>query len=482
MSEPIQPYSTATELLAALQSRHISARELLALHEARIAQYDPRLNVVVERNADSAASALQADERRARGEGGALLGLPITLKESMNVKGLRTTVGVKTWASYRAEEDGAIAARTRAEGAVLIGKTNVPPWLADWQADNPVYGRTNNPWDLTRTPGGSTGGAAAVAAGLTPLEYGSDIAGSIRVPAAFCGVYGHRPSDSAVPRSGQFPFPPRPNASRILGVQGPLARSAEDLELGLLAVAGPEVDEQVAWRLSLPAARHTRLVDCRVAVLPRVDWVPTDPEILAAQERLVARLRKHGCKVEEAQPPTLGNHRESYALYSSLVTIMLTAGTPAEHRQKRLDRLRTLDDLQPNAERRGLESSAEDYLTMFVERERIRSAWRAFFRDWDVLIAPAFCRTAFPHLKLEWPGTQLEVAGKLVPYNLSSFYPSLATLPGQPATAFPVELSSEGLPIGLQAIGPYLEDLTPIRFAAAVAREWGGFVPPPSMR
>src|SRR5437660_10978673 len=186
----------------------------------------------------------------------------MTLKESINVRGLRTTAGMSVWKDFRSEHDAPVTTRVQGAGAVVLAKTDVPRMLSDRQSSNPVYGRTNNPWDLSRTPGGSTGGgAAALAAGLTPLEFGSDIGGSIRVPAAFCGVYGHRPSETAMPRSGQFPYPPMPNAAVVMGVQGPLARSADDLELALDVLAGPEVGEDVAWRVELPPARRTRLAD-----------------------------------------------------------------------------------------------------------------------------------------------------------------------------------------------------------------------------
>ena len=187
------------------------------------------------------------------------------------------------WKGYvSAARRARVTARTRAAGAVLLGKTNVPPMLADWQSANPIFGRTNNPWDRGRTPGGSSGGsAAAIAAGLTALEVGSDIGGSIRVPAAFCGVYGHRPSETLLPRSGQFPMPPLPNGAVVMGVQGPLARSAEDLELALSVLAGPEVGEDVAWKVTLPAARRERLADFRVAVLPPIPWHPVDEQIRA---------------------------------------------------------------------------------------------------------------------------------------------------------------------------------------------------------
>jgi amidase len=486
MSAQITGYSSATTMLAALDAKRISSQELLQLHEERIARYNPALNVIVDRDLEAArAAARAADAARARGEVRPLLGLPITLKESMNVAGMRTTVGVEMWANERAVEDGAIAARTRAAGAVLIGKTNIAPMLADWQANNPIYGRTVNPWDTSRTPGGSTGGSAAVAAGLTPLEYGSDIGGSIRVPAAFCGVYGHRPSETALPRSGQFPGNYLPNAATVMAVQGPLARYAEDLELGFNAVAGPDAGEDVAWRLQLPAARHNQLSAYRVAVLPHPSWVPLATEIADALERLATRLAAMGCKTAVLQPEMLGDHRDAFALYQTLLTTMTSAGTPSERRRARLKALQTRDDREAAALALGLSGSAGDYLVWHRQRETIRAAWRAFFRDWDVLLSPAFCSPAYPHFDYSWPPPQsvqtlFHFTEQAAPYEHGLFYPSIATLPGQPATAFPVELTPTGLPVGLQAIGPYLEDYTPIDFVARVAREWGGFQPPPA--
>src|SRR5437667_14018 len=366
----LDPFTTAGDMLRALAGRRVSAVELLELHVVRIARHDGTLNAIVTRDFERARrQAEAADTARARGEEGPLLGLPMTLKESINVTGLRTTVGVPEWSRFVSDHDAPATTRVRKAGAVIVGKTNVPPVLADWQADNPIFGRTVNPWDPARTPGGSTGGgAAALAAGLTPLEVGSDIGGSIRVPAAFCGVYGHKPSETALPRSGQFPYPPMPNAAVAMGVQGPLARSAEDLELSLGVLAG---------------------------------------------------------------------------------------------------------------------AGAAEYIGYFGQRERFRAAWGTFFREWDVLLAPITLGPAFPHLPKPYPPDAkslhdtLEVGGRKVLYDLQLVYPGVATLAGQPATAFPVGLTHAGLPIGLQAIGPYLEDRTPIRFAALVAREIGGFTPPP---
>jgi amidase len=357
--------------------------------------------------------------------------------------------------------------------------------LADWQSANPIFGRTNNPWDVGRTPGGSSGGsAAALAAALTALEVGSDIGGSIRVPAVFCGVYGHRPSETLLPRSGQFPMPPMPNAAGVMGVQGPLARSAEDLELALSVLAGPDVGEDVAWRVTLPAARHARLADFRVAVLPPIPWQPVDGQIWAAQQDLMARLAKLGCVVRETQPEGLGDHREYHGLYRTLLAVMTGARMDAETRRQKAAMFRAAGDDLSLAQARGFEGSAGDYLLWHGRREQHRAAWRAVFRDWDVLLAPAINVLAYPHIERAWPADgsdltlTLAVNGRPAPYLHSLCYPALSTVPGQPATAFPVGLSREGLPIGLQAIGPYLEDLTPIRFTALLAREIGGFRKP----
>jgi len=482
----VDAFSSATSLVAALRSGTIGARELTELYIRRIERHDPALNAVVVRDYTRAREqAMVAEHARARGEHRALLGLPITLKESINVTGLQTTCGVPEWKGYISQHDAPVTTRTRAAGAVLLGKTNVPPMLADWQSANPIFGCTNNPWDRGRTPGGSSGGsAAAIAAGLSALEVGSDIGGSIRVPAAFCGIYGHRPSETLLPRSGQFPMPPLPNPAVVMGVQGPLARSAEDLELALSVLAGPEVGEDVAWKVTLPAARRERLADFRVAMLPPIPWLPVDEQITAALSDLTGRLTKMGAVVKEIQPDGLGDHREYHGFYRTLLSAVTGARVDAETRRQRIATFRAAgDDLSLGAAR-GLEGTAGDYLLWNGRREQHRAAWRAFFREWDVLLAPAINVLAYPHIERAWPADNSDLSltftvnGRSVPYLHGLCYPALSTVPGQPATAFPVGLSREGLPIGLQAIGPYLEDLTPIRFTALLAREIGGYRKP----
>jgi amidase len=270
-----------------------------------------------------------------------------------------------------------------------------------------------------------------------------------------------------------------------MGVQGPLARSAEDLELALDVAAAAEVGEDAAWRLMLPAARHDRLASFRVAVLPPIDWIPLDTEIAAALDALATRLGRLGCQVKAAQPDALGDHREHYQLYLTLLAAVTSARVGPEQRRERLEVSRTRDDEWSRASQRGIEGAAPDYISWLGQRERYRAAWRAFFREWDIVLAPAFFAPAYPHVDKPWPRTPaalrdtLEVNGRPVLEELGLVYPAVSTLAGQPSTVFPVGLTRGGLPIGLQAIGPYLEDRTPIRFAALVARECGGFTRPP---
>jgi amidase len=486
-STALDAFVPAHATLQALAARQVSSLELTELHLARIARYNPALNAIVVPAADPRAAANEADAARARGDDGRLLGLPVTLKESMNVRGLPTTVGVPDFADYRATDDGAVPTRVLGAGAVLLGKTNIPPMLADWQSANPIYGRTVNPWDGSLTPGGSTGGgAAAVATGLSPLEFGSDIGGSIRVPAAFCGIFGHKPSETAVPRSGQFPWPVRPNAATVMGVQGPLARSAEDLELGLEVVMGPEVGEDVAWRLELPAARGERLADLRVAVMPRLDWLPVGAEVLGALDTLVGRLAAAGTQIAVAAPEGFGDLREHHAGYLSMLAAFTSARLTPEERQRRAQRgPGPNDDEWTSARARGVAAGVSDWVALHAQREQYRAAYRAFFRDWDILLAPIVLRRAFPHVDRPWPPAddsallKVDIDGQFISYENQLVYPALATLCGQPATAFPVGLSRAGLPLGLQAIGPYLEDRTPIRFAGLASREMGGYARPP---
>ncbi|MFN8633010.1 MAG: amidase [Chloroflexota bacterium] len=482
MSEPVNAFAPATEQLRALRDRQVSAVELFDLHIRRIERLDGPINAIVTRDFERARQAAHAaDAARARGEDRPLLGLPITIKDNIDVQGLPTTIGLPERADHRAATDAPLAARARAAGAVIMGKTNLPPYTSDWQAENPIFGRTNNPWNLERTPGGSTGGGgAALAAGLTSLEFGTDIGGSIRIPASWCGVYGHRPSFTAIPRSGHFPGWALPNPAVNLSTLGPLARSASDLELALDVVSGPETGEEVAWRLEIPPARHAALADYRVAILPSVTWLPVGQTFMAAIERLREHLARTGVRVAEAQPDGFGDRVEYHDVYLSLLgpTLGATPRTPDERRNRAAE-IRASGVPFAEARARGVEASAADFIDGHARREQYRAAWRDFFRSWDILLAPIVSTPAPPYSTVPLGQRLLDVDGTPVDAFRLLAHPGLAVLAGLPATAFPLGLTPDGLPIGIQAVGPYLEDRTPIRFAGLVAQELGGYQRPP---
>ncbi len=477
----IDPFASATTMLEALNNHQVSAVELFDLHLQRIERYNPDLNAIVTFDFEHALqSAIAADQARSKGDHAALLGLPITIKDTIDVAGLPGTAGAKRYKDRRPEQDAPLVARVRNAGAVIMGKTNIPPYAGDWQADNPVFGRTNNPWDLSRTPGGSTGGgAAALAAGLTPLEFGSDIGGSIRIPSAFCGVYGHKPSDTAVPRNGHFPGSPLPNAATVLSALGPLARDTRDLELALDVIAGPAIGEATSWHLQLPPARHERLSDFRVALLPPIPWVPVDNEILAALDSCVSTLRSAGCRIETVTPEDFGDFSNWYELFLKFLFVMMFIGEEEQKRRPQAEAMYKSGDRYLKASADGIMASASDYIIWHGQRETYRAMWRAFFQDWDIVLIPTDIVPAFPHTDAPYQQRTLTINGMTVPYSRQSVYPAIATLAGQPSTAFPVGMTNNGLPIGLQAMGPYLEDRTTIRFASRVTRELGGFRRPP---
>jgi len=476
----LNAFSTCGEILDGLGGRHISASEFLDLQIRRIERLDGTINSVVVRQFERARTdAITADKVRQRGEVLPLLGLPVTVKESIDVEGTSSTAGVTQRLAHRAEKDARTISKLRAAGAIILGKTNVCPYLADYIADNPVYGRTASPWDPSVTPGGSSGGSATVAAGLAPLDLGSDLGGSIRLPAAFCGLWGHKPSEGAVPYSGHFPGSSLPNAGWLMTAQGPMARSAADLELILDVLAGPDIGMDVGWRLEIPPARHERLADFRVALLPWLDWLPVDAEIVAAVESLARRLRNAGVSVVELSPPGLGDLREFHRVCRSVMSALVSVHWPAERRHQVIEDRKARNEFSHSADVRGFAASAADFLLWHDQRERYRQAYRDFFRDVDILLTPMTLVPPFPHPTLPVADRTFDIGGRLIGFDYLSFYPGLASLPGHGATAFPIGINRAGLPVGAQAIGPFLEDRTPIRFAQLMEQTFGGFVPPP---
>jgi amidase len=450
---------SASALVAALADRRIGALELTDAAIARIEARDGPINAVVVRDFDRAREAARAaDAALARGERRPLLGLPMTVKESHNVGGLRTSWGSPMFGEWIAPQDSVGVARLKAAGAIVLGKTNIPPFLSDWQSNNPIYGRTNNPWDLSRSPGGSSGGAAAaLAAGMVPLEFGSDIGGSIRVPAAFCGVYGHKPSYGIVPTRGHAP-PGIDGAGVPLAVVGPLARSAADLALALDVLAGPDAEDAVGYRLALPPARHEDLAGYRVLVLDDLPGVATDSEIKGALAELAGKLERAGAKVARGSD-LLPDPARSRDVYMGMLTTAMSRGAP---------------DAKP--------INAHEWMSLLDAQLGVRRQWARLFQAFDVVLAPAFGAVAYPHVaQVDQATSTLSIDGRPTPYFDQLAWPGLATLANLPATVAPVGLTRGGLPIGIQVIGPYLEDRTPLAFAGLLEREFGGFRGPPAI-
>jgi amidase len=450
--------ASAGELVDALAARRVSALELADAAIARIEARDKAINAVVVRDFDRAREAARAaDAALARGERRPLLGLPMTVKESHNVAGLPTTWGFEPFKGFTAPTDSVGVARLKGAGAVILGKTNVPPWLSDYQSNNPIYGRTGNPWDTTRTPGGSSGGsAAALAAGMVPLEFGSDIGGSIRMPAHFCGVYGHKPSYGLIPVRGHAPPYVPEGAGVVLAVVGPLARSAGDLGLALDVLAGPDGGEAVGYRLALPPARHARLADFRVLLVDSHPLSPLDDEIRAGLNGLADRLEALGAKVARASD-LVPDLEKVQGTYMALLMTAMSRGQP------------------------GAESiSAHEWMALLDTQAQIRSQWAKLFESFDVVLTPVHGTPAFPHDdEPDMSKRTLRVNGELVSYFAPAAWAGLATLGNLPSTVIPVGQTRSGLPFGAQVIGAYLEDRTTIGFAGLAEREFGGFRPPP---
>ncbi|MDO9562095.1 MAG: amidase [Bradyrhizobium sp.] len=480
-------FRSATGLSAALAAKQVSAVELAQDAIGRIERHDGKINAVCVRDfARGLEAARAADAARARGETGALLGIPMTVKESYNVAGLPTTWGFSQHKDFVPGEDALSISRVKQAGGVILGKTNVPVALADWQSYNDIYGTTNNPFDLGRTPGGSSGGSsAALAAGYGPLSMGSDIGGSLRVPAFHCGVYAHKPTYNLVPPRGHTPPPfPAIPLERDLSVIGPMARSAADLTLLLDVIAGPDpMDNGVGYKLALPPPRHAALKDFRVLVIDGDPVMPTDKDVRSAIETLAGKLGKAGVSIAR-HSPLLPDFADSSRLYMRMLMGFLSASfLPETIEGTRVEVAKlAADDRSLLAERmRGMTQSHRDWVLDDGARARLRAQWRELFRTFDAVICPIMPTPAYPHDHAPLQETRrIGIDGKDYVYPDQLAWPGIATLPGLPATAIPLGLTARGLPVGVQILGPWLEDRTPLKLAELIEREFGGFVPPPT--
>ena len=479
-------FKSAVELAAALAAKQVSAVELAQDAIDRIERLDGRINAICVRDFERALDAARAaDAARGRGETRPLLGIPMTVKESYNIAGLPTTWGFPKHKGFIPPEDALSVARVKAAVGVILGKTNVPLALADWQSYNDIYGTTNNPYDLTRTPGGSSGGsAAALAVGYGALSLGSDIGGSLRVPAVHCGVYAHKPSFALAPSRGHLPppFPALPS-DRDLAVIGPMARSAADLALLLEVIAGPDpLEAGVACRLDLPAPRQSELQQFRVLLIDSDPLLPTSAVVRGAIEQLAEALAKAGVGVVR-KSPLLPDFAAATRLYIRLLMSFLGASFPPDIYQGAVAAAAALPphEMSLGAERlRGIALSHRDWLMADNGRARLRAQWRELFKHFDAVICPVMPTPAYPHDHSEDQNLRrIDIDGTSYPYADQLAWPGIATLPGLPATAIPIGLAPDGLPIGVQIVGPWLEDRTPIKLAELIEREFGGFVQPP---
>ena len=476
---------SATKLIRALRTKKIGALELLDYYAARVARHDRGLNALCVLDFDAARKRARAFDRKSGGAGAKaapLAGLPMTVKESFDIKGHPSTWGLAEYKNTRAASDALAVARFLRAGANVFGKSNVPTLLADWETNNPVYGKTVNPWDPARTPGGSSGGAAAaLAAGLTGLEIGSDIGGSIRNPANYCGVYGHKPTWGICSMAGHA-LPDSVHPADISAI-GPLARSAFDLEMAFAIMAGPDAIDGAGWKLALQKPTRKTLRGLRVAVLATHPTAETDATVQQAIGRLAQFLAKRGAKLSERALPAF-DLGEAHRVFIQLLRGATSARQTPEFVAQMLaakDRLDPKDGSYYAQMVRANTQSHRDWLAASNRRHQMRLAWAEFFRDWDVLLCPNAATAAFPH---SMPGERWErmitVNGKPQPATTQMWWAGIAGMCLLPGTAAPIDLSPGGLPIGVQIVGPQYGDLTTIRVAQMIEREYYAFVPPPA--
>ena len=435
-------FAPAHELATAIRQRHVSASEVVEAHLAQIARHNPTLNAIVTLDEDSAKQRAQAaDAALAKGEvWGPLHGVPITLKDVHDTAGVRSTMGHGSLLTRIATEDSVVAARLKAAGSVLVGKTN-----AEIYPNNP-FGQTHSPWDIERTPGiSSSGAAAALAAGMTPLDIGSDVGGSIIEPAHYCGVYGMRPTERRVPL-GTFPTEPI-RLWRCMQVLGPMARSVNDLRLALQLIAGPHrMDSEVPPVVWCTAPRLA-LSDLRIA------WTATFPgtriaaDIRAAIEAFAHELARRGGRVQHCLPEVdLVQQAQLLIRLTELVEGAFAATPP----------------------------SLGDYFTALSQRDMFVARWERFFDAWDVLVCPAAEITA-PRLT----DTVLFVDGEEIPPGSGVAPHQLSPATGQPAIVIPLAKDRNALPIGVQLIGRRWDDERLLAIAELFSDVTGGFQRPP---
>jgi amidase len=485
-------FASALAAAAAIKAKQISSVELTRRMFARIDRYNPKLNAFVYQMRDQALTrAREADAASASGHPlGPFHGVPICVKESFGVKGEPDTWGIVTLKGSKAPADSTVVQRLLDSGAVLVGGTNVPLNLMDWQSFNDIYGTTNNPWDLTRTPGGSSGGsAAALAAGLSYLSVGSDIGGSLRVPASFCGIYSHKPTLDLVSMEGHVPGGRigSPGFSTGLAVAGPLARSARDLMAALKILGGPEGYQRKAWSWTLPPPRQRTLKDFRVGYIFDSPLANPTSELRPVLEHALSVLERTGAQLHAGWPPrySLNDAFENYMFLLGAFNFSTEGKSDRESDRRKYQQ--SPSSYGAGALGQGMSSYAAGMVSSYTDWQQqhfrqlaARAVWQGYFEHIDVFLMPCSFTAAFHHDHSGDITTRIIDTGDgKRPYMQLMPWMVTATLTGCPATVAPIGQTSSGLPVGLQIMGPFWEDATSIEFATLLSHEIGGFKPPP---
>jgi amidase len=451
-------HAPAIELAGAIRRKELGSVELLDLYLDRIDRFDGPLNSVATLDADRArAACAAADAAVARGdELGPLHGLPVTIKDAIETDGIRSTGGATELRDHVPAADAPAVAKLKQAGAVVFGKTNVPRWSGDLQTYNEIFGTTNNPWDPTRTPGGSSGGpAVAVACGFTAFELGTDIGGSIRTPSHFCGTFGLKPSYGVVSQRGYLDHVGGGTTDADINVFGPIARSADDLALLLDVLAGPDTDRAVAWRLELPPTKVDSLAGARVAVCFDQPSYALDAGYRSVLGRLADTVADAGAKVEAVELPVA--MEEQVALYFGMITPAISPSMPEDVAE-------------------AFSGSHLSWLRLEEQRAALRARWAEWFQDWDVLLCPVTPTPAFPHQQDgDYFSRTVDVNGEARPYVENVAWAGLIGIVGLPAAVPPLGRTDAGLPVGVQVVAPMFHDRTAVRVAGLLGR----FEPPP---
>jgi amidase len=470
-------FASASYLAALIRQRKIGCLELLDYFIARIERLNERLNAVVVCDFDRARSQARMLDNTV--PAGPLFGVPMTIKEGIDVAGLPTSFGIPQFTGNIPKADSVAVARLKAAGAVIFGKTNVPAGLSDWQSYNQVYGSTGNPWNLSHSPGGSSGGAAAaVAAGLTGMEIGSDTGGSIRVPAHFCGVFGHKPTWGLVPLRGHSLTELAGEVD--IGVIGPLARSATDLAIALELLASPDSYDS-GLRYKLPFG-PTGISGLRVALWAEDEATRTDRETVAALHALGDILEERGALVKRTARPDFRTS-EVYNLYLELLAAVNSGFQSDEEvaqMQAQAAALAPADMSTKAVTLRATGMNHRSWLALNEQRFKGRRIWSTFFSDFDVLLCPVFGRATFPRMEsgIRWD-RQIQIDDVMVAHDEQLFWSGITCGFYLPSTVAPITRSKNGLPIGVQIVARSHGDRTTIAVAALIELLNGGFASPP---